>query len=99
MRSTTRRAPADIARVLASCLRHSQPVYIEIPRDMVAQPCAPVVRMPAAPVDGARSTPAWRDILARLRQARAPVLMAGVEVRRFGLEEKVVACPSAWACR
>jgi indolepyruvate decarboxylase len=29
------RAPADIARVLASCLRRSEPVYIEIPRDMV----------------------------------------------------------------
>src|SRR5512140_3042181 len=28
-----RRAPAEIARVLASCLRHSQPVYIELPRD------------------------------------------------------------------
>ena len=36
------RAPADIARVLASCLRHSEPVYIEIPRDMVNVPCAPV---------------------------------------------------------
>ncbi|TXT39410.1 MAG: indolepyruvate decarboxylase, partial [Comamonadaceae bacterium] len=37
------RAPTDIARVLASCLRHSEPVYIEIPRDMVAMPCADVV--------------------------------------------------------
>ena len=83
------RAPADIARVLASCLRHSQPVYIEIPRDMVAQPCAPVVRMPAAPVDGEALDACVADILTRLRQARAPVLMAGVEVRRFGLEEKV----------
>ena len=35
-----RRAPADIARVLASCLRRSEPVYIEIPRDMAAEPCA-----------------------------------------------------------
>src|SRR5512133_1197924 len=31
------RAPADIARVLASCLRHSEPVYIELPRDMVGE--------------------------------------------------------------
>ena len=37
------RAPADIARVLANCLRRSEPVYIEIPRDMVALHCAPVV--------------------------------------------------------
>ncbi|MFT3963779.1 indolepyruvate/phenylpyruvate decarboxylase [Propionivibrio sp.] len=83
------RAPEDIARVLASCLRHSQPVYIEIPRDMVAQPCAPVARMPEPPVDGEALDACVADILARLRRARAPVLMAGVEVRRFGLEEKV----------
>jgi indolepyruvate decarboxylase len=44
------RAPADIARVLASCLRRSEPVYIEIPRDMVNLPCAPVV--PEAPQAG-----------------------------------------------
>ena len=36
----------DIARVLAACLRASQPVYVEIPRDMAAVPCAPVVRLP-----------------------------------------------------
>ena len=83
------RAPADIARVLANGLRHSQPVYIEIPSDMVAQPCAPVVRMPEPPVDGEALDACVADILARLRQARSPVLMAGVEVRRFGLEEKV----------
>ncbi len=37
------RVSAAIARVLGSCLNHSEPVYIEIPRDMVAVPCAPVV--------------------------------------------------------
>ena len=31
------RAPPDIARILRSCLTHSQPVYLELPRDMV--PC------------------------------------------------------------
>jgi len=83
------RAPTDIARVLASCLRHSQPVYIEIPRDMVGQTCGQVVREPEAPVDGDALDACVADILARLRDARSPVLMAGVEVRRFGLEEKV----------
>lgn len=83
------RAPADIARVLGNCLRHSQPVYIEIPRDMVAQPCAAVEREAEPPVDGEALDACVADILARLRAARSPVLMAGVEVRRFGLEEKV----------
>jgi indolepyruvate decarboxylase len=83
------RAPADIARVLASCLRHSEPVYIEIPRDMVAVPCAPVQREAVQPVDGEALDACVDEILARLGRARSPVLMAGVEVRRYGLEEKV----------
>lgn len=83
------RAPADIARVLANCLRNSEPVYIEIPRDMVAQPCAPVIRELAPPVERDALDACVDEILARLREAKSPVLMAGVEVRRFGLEEQV----------
>jgi indolepyruvate decarboxylase len=84
------RAPADIARALASCLRLSQPVYIEIPRDMVAVPCAPVVAELAPPVDPEALDACVTEILQRLAQAASPVLMVGVEVRRFGLEDKVV---------
>ncbi|MDA8257376.1 MAG: indolepyruvate/phenylpyruvate decarboxylase [Betaproteobacteria bacterium] len=83
------RAPADIARVLASCLRNSEPVYIEIPRDMVNLPCAPVIRAVEPPVDGEALDACVTEILARLAQAKSPVLMAGIEVRRFGLEAKV----------
>ena len=83
------RAPADIARVLASCLRNSEPVYIEIPRDMVAVPCEPVVREAEPAVDQDALTACVEEILACLKQARSPVMMAGVEVRRYGLEDKV----------
>ncbi len=83
------RAPADIARVLANALRHSEPVYIEIPRDMVNLPCAPVVPEAALPLDADALAACVDEILARLAQAKSPVLMAGVEVRRFDLEEKV----------
>jgi indolepyruvate decarboxylase len=83
------RAPADIARVLANCLRYSQPVYIELPRDMVGEPCAPVVREAALLVDQEALDACVVEILERLSRATAPVLMAGVEVRRFGLESKV----------
>lgn len=83
------RAPADIARVLARCLEQSEPVYIELPRDMVAVPCAPVVRQAAAEVDAAVLDACVDEILARLDAAQSPVLMAGVEVRRFGLEARV----------
>ena len=83
------RAPADIARVLGNCVRNSLPVYIEIPRDMVARPCAPVLREAPRAVDADALAACVDEILGRLRAARAPVLMAGVEVRRFALEDKV----------
>lgn len=84
-----RTAPAEIARVLRTCMDCSQPVYLELPRDMVGVSCEPVV--PAAePAFDAEALAACADeVLARLRAARSPVLMIGVEVRRFGLEDKV----------
>ena len=84
-----RAAPGEIARVLRACLTCSQPVYLELPRDMVNLPCAPVVAA-AEPVFDAEALAACaEEILARLSAARSPVLMTGVEVRRFALEERV----------
>ncbi|MCB1934047.1 MAG: indolepyruvate/phenylpyruvate decarboxylase [Candidatus Accumulibacter sp.] len=83
------RAPRDIARVLANCLRYSRPVYIELPRDMVGQPCKAVVEAPAPVVDQDALDACVDEILARLRRASRPALMVGVEVRRFGLESRV----------
>ncbi len=83
------RAPADIARALANCLRHSRPVYIELPRDMVDVECLPVQALAAPPIDTEKLDACVDEILGRLSTATAPVLMVGVEVRRFGLEDKV----------
>jgi indolepyruvate decarboxylase len=82
-------APELIARVLASCLRHSEPVYIEIPRDMPAVPCAPVVPRPVQSTDPDALEACVDDILDHLARARSPVLMVGVEVRRYRLEDRV----------
>jgi indolepyruvate decarboxylase len=91
------RAPADIARALANCLRHSQPVYIEIPRDMVTEPCLPVMAESAPAVDPDALDACVTEILQRLGAASAPALMVGVEVRRFGLEAKVAELSSRLA--
>jgi indolepyruvate decarboxylase len=91
------RAPADIARALANCLRHSQPVYIEIPRDMVTEPCLPVTPQAALAVDPDALDACVTEILQRLGAASAPTLMVGVEVRRFGLESKVAELASRLA--
>ena len=83
------KAPAEIARVLASALSRSQPVYVELPRDMVRVPCEPVVAEAPAPIDEEALAACVDELLARLAGAQSPVLMAGIEVRRFGLEDRV----------
>ena len=83
------RAPSEIAHVLASCQRNSRPVYIELPRDMVAVDCEPVEALPPEKIDVEALDACVDEILERLARAEAPVLMAGVEVRRFALEEQV----------
>ena len=84
------RAPRDIARVLGSCRRRSEPVYLEIPRDMVAAECAAVVAEPARTPDSEALEACVEEILERLARARSPVLMVGVEVRRYQVEHQVV---------
>ncbi|HJV01220.1 MAG TPA: indolepyruvate/phenylpyruvate decarboxylase [Burkholderiaceae bacterium] len=82
-------APADIARVLRNCQAQSRPVYIELPRDMVAVPCEPVPRLPAPAHDADALHACVQELLARLARARNPVLLVGIEIRRFGVEDKV----------
>ena len=83
------RAPADIARVLASCLAQSRPVYIELPRDMVFEPCLPVPRLAPRCAEPRALAACAAAVLQRLAQARAPLMLVGVEIRRFGIEAKV----------
>jgi len=82
-------APDDIARVLRSAITHSRPVYIELPRDMVQAPCAPVVPHPAPEHDADALAACVEEVLTRLERAARPVLMVDIEIRRFGLESKV----------
>ncbi len=84
-----RSAPAQIARVLDCALREARPVYLEVPRDMPARACAEVGSTPAPPSDAQALAACADELLQRLRAARRPLLMVGVEVRRFGLESRV----------
>lgn len=84
-----RQAPQQIARVLDAALRESRPVYLEIPRDMPQRRCELVPTTPAPAVDGEALAACADELLDRLRRARRPMLMAGVEVRRYALEAKV----------
>ena len=80
------RAPEAIARVLRSAREQSLPVYIEVPRDLVGARMAEVPTLPRRPADPGALAECAAEILARLAQARAPVMIVDVEIRRYGVE-------------
>jgi indolepyruvate decarboxylase len=68
---------------------HSRPVYIEVPRDLVFEPCEPVTRLPEATFDPQAVAACADEIMARVTRAARPVMMVGAEIRRFGIEPRV----------
>jgi TPP-dependent 2-oxoacid decarboxylase len=91
--SDANQAAYQIDRVLADCLHHKRPVYIEIPVDLVDQPCIPPE---THPVVAAKLTnpdvlqEAIAEAVELLSKAVSPVILAGVEFHRFDLEDKLL---------
>ncbi len=83
---------SEIDRVLATCTRYKRPVYIEIPRDMVhVRPeTAPPYKQPEMRSDTRALAEAMDETVQRIESARQPVLLLGVEIHRFGLQEDAV---------
>jgi indolepyruvate decarboxylase len=84
-------APAQIAQVLRSAREMSLPVYLEFPRDMVAAEVEPVVALPPRHADAGALAECIDEILDRIEAAAAPVAVVDVEIRRYGLEDKIAA--------
>jgi indolepyruvate decarboxylase len=84
-------APAQIARVLRSAREMSLPVYLEFPRDMVGAGVEPVVALPPRPADPGALAECADEILARIEKAAAPVAVVDVEIRRYGVEDRIAA--------
>ena len=82
-------APQDIARVLRNCLELSQPVLIEVPRDMTLHPMAEVPVLPPSALSADAVAECADEWMARIQAAQRPVLVVDVEVRRFGIEARV----------
>ena len=74
-------APAELARVLRSCREYSQPVLIEVPRDMTLHPMAEVPLLPPSPFNEAAVAECADEWMARIQAAQRPVLVVDVEVR------------------
>ena len=82
----------EIDRVLDACYRYKRPVYIDIPRDMVD--VVPTVthayRSPDHNADAHALDEAVRETVQKLNAAKKPLIIAGVEIHRFGLQDQVI---------
>lgn len=82
----------EIDRCLEAAVRYKRPVYLEIPRDMVDAKAV----FPHEPVETRYESnkQALQESLEEAREmlesARKPVILAGVEMHRFGLREELL---------
>ncbi len=81
----------EIDRVLHAALRYKRPVYIELPRDMIhahgIEHHTPRIFHEESDANVLRE--ALNEAVAMINAARQPVILADVEVHRFGLQEMV----------
>jgi TPP-dependent 2-oxoacid decarboxylase len=99
-----RTATKDIDRVLSSAIRYKRPVYIELPRDMTSTPI-PISREQFADSSTCSKTTkreeeyetdmdsmqeAIAEAVAMINSSKRPVIIAGVEIQRFGLQDKLL---------
>jgi TPP-dependent 2-oxoacid decarboxylase len=85
-------ADLQIHRAISYAKTFKRPVYLEIPRDLVYVEIeeAPHLPPPVKQTDPEALAEVIAETLAMLRQAKSPVLLAGVELHRFGLQEQVI---------
>jgi indolepyruvate decarboxylase len=89
-------SPAQAAKqidlTLATCLRERRPVYIEIPSDIVTQPCSLTeeIDLPQTPAfDRQALTEAVEEAVYLLEQSQRPIILAGVELHRYSMAERL----------
>ena len=98
-----RTAAKDIDRVLSSATRYKRPVYIELPRDKVSIPIykeqyvdPSTTYSKTARIEEGYETDmdsmqeALAEATAMINSSKQPVIIAGVEIHRFGLQDKIL---------
>jgi len=85
-------ALAEIDRVLHAAARYKRPVYLELPRDMVTVQGRADYRSPE--VHETSDPQALEEVLAEatamINAAKQPVILADIEVHRFGLQDELL---------
>jgi len=87
--SDSQTAFQEIDRVLHAALRYKRPVYIELPRDLTFAPGIPYYRPQEIheQSDPEALDAALAEAVTMINRARKPVILADVEVHRFGLQD------------
>lgn len=82
----------EIDRVLETAYRFKRPVYIDIPRDMVhvVPHSTHMHTLPPIATDEKALQEASNEITALLNNATKPVIVAGVEIHRFDLQDDLI---------
>lgn len=94
-------AVEDIERVLSSARRYRRPVYIELPRDIVSSPIPPIPQIHHDHDGNSQTSDEYKTDIASMQEAleeaahminssKQPVIVAGVEIHRFGLQDKLL---------
>lgn len=84
---------AQIDRVLGAAVRYKRPVYLEVPRDCLDKRMLTPHRPPDQPVppsDPHALKEALDEAESMLRKAKRPMILADVEVHRFGLQDALL---------
>jgi indolepyruvate decarboxylase len=90
--TSTTQAARQIDQTIAACLRERRPVYIEIPSDLVSQPCTVTeeIELPQDPLfDSQALTEAVEEAVSLLEQSQRPIILAGVELHRYGIADQL----------
>lgn len=82
----------EIDRVIHAALKHKRPVYIELPRDMVFKESTQPHKHSRSGTASDQETlqEAVAEAAAIINQAKSPVILAGVELHRFGLQKALM---------
>ncbi len=86
-------AERELDRALTALIQYKRPVYLEIPRDMVFAPVSISSHAPPA-ITGETSNPvalkeAVDEVRTILSSSERPVILAGAEIYRFGLQNEL----------
>jgi TPP-dependent 2-oxoacid decarboxylase len=88
-----RTAAKDIDRVLSSATRYKRPVYIELPRDKISMPIYQEYFTPYSKTyetDTDSMQEALDEATAMINSSKQPVIIAGIEIHRFELQDKLL---------